>query len=332
MRKNNRVRNFNLKWLALLVFGMSSGAVGAQCPSNEFSTFVKEFSAKPEMQHAFVASPVIEQSVVAAEPKPRVVQKQSKSLDALSLRVLSPNNVVNSKLSVNVELPNQLFVRDHNGEVLKIFTFEQRECWKLVRVEDWSLEDVLDVQKSELRMSPGARELRRGTLYSDLGMDAEFPASTQLFISALDSYLNSAEKGSKEAAFKAVLLSLSGQAPRLDNERILDLLKGASTTVAGASLALANFYCDEGRYDEVRSCANPEKSMDALENAAKLGSVDAVNQLGTSLERGSLGSQDTERALACYQTAATKGLKISRSNAARLTAQGVQINESKKCI
>ncbi|WP_256207514.1 tetratricopeptide repeat protein [Pseudomonas nunensis] len=332
MTKNNQVRSFSFKWLALLTFGLSSGVFAAECPSDDFAGFIKAFSAEPEIQKAFIASPLTEQTVVATGLTPQVVQKQTKALDPHLLAVLAPNNVVNAELNVNVELPNQLFVRDHKGRVLNIFTFEKSECWKLVRVEDWSLENVLNAQKPESRMAPGERELKRGTLYNDLGMEAEFPASTQLFISALDSYLNGAEQGSKEAAYKAALLSLSGQAPRLDNGKILALLKDASTTVAGASLALADFYCDEGHYDQQRSCANPEKSMEALQSAVKLGSVDAVNQLGTSLERGSLVPQDTERALACYQIAAAKGLDISRSNAERLSAQGVQTNESKKCL
>jgi hypothetical protein len=323
--------SFGLRWLVFLVLGMSSSVFAAQCPSDSFDGFVKEFSAKPEVQRAFTVSPIHFMEVVAEGNAPKVVEREIKNLGAEELSAISPAVVEMSSLAVKVELPNRLFVRDRAGELLKILTFQKTDCWSLNRVENWSLEAVLAAQTDTSNLSPGERSLRRGKSFVDLAMEAEFPASTQLYISALDSYLHGAGKGSTEAGFQAVLLSLSGQAPRLDNARILELLLNAANTSGAANLALANFYCDEGRYDQVRPCADPEKSLGALEAGSKLGSLQAMNQLGLSYERGSLGIKKPSRALACFQAAAAKGFELSKDNAARLIANGVK-TESSNCL
>lgn len=324
------MRNFNLKWLVPLAFGMSSGAFAAQCPSDDFATFVKEFSAKPEVQQTFVASPVVEQTVVATGPKPRVVQKQLKAFDAQSLALLSPDSIQKSELSMTVQLPNQVFVRDLKGEVLKIFTFKHNDCWALARIEDWSLEKVLDAQDATLNAA--ARGLKRGALYNQLGIETESPSAAQLYVSALNSYLDGAEQGSAEAAFAAAAISLSGQAPRLENAKILELFVTASKSVPEAGLALAEFYCDEGNYEETRACVNPEKSLSALVEAARLGSATALIQLGGAYESGAIVPSDLPRALACYREAEKNDHESAPRGVERLTAQGITANNSIHCL
>ena len=195
MTKNNRVRQFKLQCLVLLAFGFCSDAFAAQsstvqCPSDNFADFVKEFSSKPEVQQAFIASPVIEQKVVSTESKPRVVERKSRLLDLQSLVMLAPDNIAKSGLSMQVQLPSNVIVRDSNGEVLKIFTFKHNDCWVLTRAEDWSLEAVLDAQYPNLKASPGERALKRGAMYNQLGIDTDSSSSSQLYISALNSYLH----------------------------------------------------------------------------------------------------------------------------------------------
>lgn len=330
MTKNNRVLNFNWKWLALLAFGMSSGAFAVQCPSNDFAGFVKEFSANPEVQQAFTASPVTEQTVVATGSKPRVMQKQLKTLNAQSLAVLSSDVIQKSELSMTVQLPNQVFVRDQKGEVLKIFTFKHNDCWTLTRIEDWSLEKVLPAQDAKL--NAGANALKRGALYNQLGIDAESSSSAQLYVSALDSYLEGADQGSVEAAFAAAAISLSGQAPRLENAKILELFVTASKTVPEAGLALADFYCDEGNYEETRACANPEKSLSALVESARLGSAAALIQLGGAYETGAIVPTDLPRASACYKEAEKNNHEAGSQGVARLTARGIVANNTIHCL
>jgi hypothetical protein len=337
MTRNNRVRQFKLQCLALLAFGLCSGAFAAQsstvqCPSDNFTDFVKAFSTRPEVQQAFIASPLVEQTVIATASKPRVVERKSQAFDLQSLAMLAPDNIAKSGLSMQVQLPNYVIVRDDNGEVLKIFTFKHNDCWLLTRAEDWSLETVLDVQSPKSKTSPGERALKRGALYNQLGSDTESSSSSQLYISALNSYLHGADQGSAEAAFAAAGISLSGQAPRLENARILQLLELAAKSVPEAGIALADFYCDEGNYEETRACVSPEKSLGALVNSAQLGSADARVQLGGAYETGAIVPVDLPRAMACYQEADRKGNEAGARGVERLSTQGITANNSIHCL
>ncbi|RON38913.1 hypothetical protein BK666_29365 [Pseudomonas frederiksbergensis] len=323
-----------LVWLALVMssaaFAAESGAV--QCPSANFAQFVTAFTANVDTQPAFVASPVMELSVVSTGSKPRVVQRQVATLAPRSLTELSADYIAKSGLSLQVQLPNYVFVRDRKGEVLKVFTFKFGDCWKLVRVEDWSLEKVLSEQQGELRAAPGARALKRGALYDKLTNESGYPADVQLYVSSLDSYLEGAAQGNDQAAYAAASVSLSGQAPRLDNSRILELLSQGSRTLAQASHALSGFYCDEGEYGDPRPCADPAKSLAALKRSAAQGASYALNDLGSAFQRGTLGIQDSQRALACYLAAANMGREDSRTAAEQLSAQGIRVDPAKPCL
>ncbi|XXE81759.1 SEL1-like repeat protein [Pseudomonas sp. R1-1] len=331
------MRQFKLQCLAFLVFGFCSGAFAAQsrtvqCPSDNFAVFVKEFSSNSEVQQAFIASPVIEQSVVATDSEPRVFERKSRVLDLQSLVMLAPDNIAKSGLSMQVQLPNNVIVRDSNGEVLKIFTFKHNDCWVLIRSEDWSLEALLDAQYPKLKALPAERALKRGAMYNQLAIDIESTSSSQLYISALNSYLHGADQGSADAAFAAAGISLSGQAPRLENAKILQLLESAAKSVPEAGIALADFYCDEGNYEETRACVSPEKSLGALVTSAQLGSPDALIQLGGAYETGAIIPSDLARAVACYQEAAQKGNEAGARGVERLSTQGITANNSIHCL
>jgi hypothetical protein len=336
MKRNSLVAGVKrgcLAWLALVmssaVFAAESGAV--QCPSANFAEFVTAFTANTDTQPAFIASPVMESSVVSTGSKPRVVQRQVPMLSPRSLVELSADYIAKSGLSLQVQLPNYVFVRDRKGEVLKVFTFKFGDCWKLVRVEDWSLEKVLSAQQGELRAAPGARALKRGALYDALTNESGYPADVQLYVSSLDSYLDGAAQGNDQAAYAAASVSLSGQ-PRLDNSKILELYIQGSQTLAQASHALSGFYCDEGEYGDPRPCADPAKSLAALKRSAAQGAPYALNDLGSAFQRGTLGIQDSQRALACYLAAANKGEEGSRTNAEQLIAQGITVDTAKPCL
>jgi hypothetical protein len=337
MKGNSRVAGFRRGCLALLALVMSSTAFAAQpgavqCPSSDFAAFIKAFSANPESQRAFIASPVMVQSVVSTGSKARVLRRQLPVLDPRSLTELSADFIPASELNVRVALPNYVFVRDRKGEVLKIFTFKFDGCWTLVKLEDWSLEKVLDAQQGELRASPGARALKRGALYDGLTNESGFPADVQLYVSSLDSYLAGAAQGNDQAAYAAASVSLSGQAPRLDNSKILELYTQGSRTLAQASHALSGFYCDEGEYGGSRPCADPAKSLTALKRSAAQGAPYALNDLGSAFQHGTLGIKDSQRALACYLAAANMGLDYSRTNAEQLITQGVTVDPAKVCL
>nr|WP_260406905.1 sel1 repeat family protein [Pseudomonas cichorii] len=329
MKRNNKVRKM---WLALLALGMNSGALAAQCPTHDFTGFIKELSTNPKVKQAFTAAPVIKQTVVATGAKLQVVQKSLRTRDTPMLAVLSSDHAQSSGIDVTVNLPDQVVARDRKGEVLKIFTFKHGDCWTLYRVEDWSLEKVLDTQDASLKSSPGARSFKRGELFNQLGIDTQSSSAVQLYIAALDSYLDGADQGSAEAAFAAAKISLSGQAPRLENGKILDLLVNASRTIPDAGLALADFYCDEGNYEETRACVNPEKSLNALVASARSGSDLALIQLGGAYETGSIVPSDLPRAMACYKEAEKGGHEAASAGIERLRSQGTIADNTIHCL
>lgn len=337
IRTNKSVRQ--LKWcsLVLLTLGMHTGAfasssIDAQCPSDDFAEFVKVFASQPEIQKAFIASPVEEIRVVFDGDKPKVVKRKLKTLDATELSVLIPEKAGESNLTIKVELPDKVIVRDQVGGFLKIFVFKNDNCWVLSRVEDWSLENVLEGVARTEKLSPGERELKKGVWFDRLANHASPESGVYLYAAALDSYLAGAQHGSPQAALSAAGISLSGQAPRLDNTKIVDLLVAASKSIPDAGVTLANFYCDEGEYDDKHVCINPQQSMAALESAAHRGSVDALSQLGQVYEVGSIVPADLPRAMACYQEVQKTDRESGARGVDHLAAQGVVADNSTQCL
>lgn len=337
MTKNKHIRQ--LKWvsIALLTLGVCSGAFASsssdlQCPSDNFAGFVKVFSSEPEVQKSFTTSPVQELQVTADGEKPKVVERSLKTLDPAGLKVLVPENAAESKLTIQIKLPNKLIVRDQAGEFLKIFIFKHGDCWSLHRVEDWSLEAVMDAVARTEKLSPGERELKKGAMFDRLVNLASPESGVYLYAAALDSYLAGAQQGSAQAAYAAAGISLSGQAPRLENAKILDLLITAFNSIPDAGLTLADFYCDEGEYDDRRVCINPQKSIATLENAARRGSTNALLLLGEVYEVGNVVPVDLPRAMACYQEAKKSGLESGTRAVDRLAVQGVVADSSIQCL
>lgn len=337
MTTNKHVRL--VKWcsIALLTLGMHTDAfalssIDAQCPSDDFAEFVKVFASQPEVQKVFIASPVQEIRVVFDGDKPKVVKRKLKALDAAELSVLVPENATESNLNINIDLPNKVIVRDQVGGFLKVFVFKHDDCWVLNRVEDWSLENVLDGVARTEKLLPGERELKKGVWFDRLANHASPESGVYLYAAALDSYLAGAQQGSPQAALSAAGISLSGQAPRLDNAKILDLLVAASKSIPNAGVTLANFYCDEGEYDDKHVCINPQQSMDTLENAASRGSVAALSQLGEVYEAGTVVPADLPRAMACYREVQKTDPESGTRGVDHLAAQGVVADNSIQCL
>ncbi|PTC16606.1 hypothetical protein C0J26_30485 [Pseudomonas baetica] len=188
-----------------------------------------------------------------------------------------------------------------------------------------------EITQSE-KLAPGELELKKGVIFDRLVNKASPESGIYLYAAVLDSYLDGARKGSAQAAVAAAGISLSGQAPRLENAKILDLFIQASTSIPDAGLALSRFYCDEGEYDYERPCTNPEKSIATLESAAQRGSTKALLRLGEVYETGNVVPSDRPRAMACYQEAQKKDPESSKPSVERLATEGVVTNHSIQCI
>ncbi|MHA3734288.1 sel1 repeat family protein [Pseudomonas sp. Eth.TT006] len=337
MITNKYVRQ--MKWfsIALLTLGMNSSAFAsssstAQCPSSNFGDFVKAFSSKPEIQKAFIASPVKYVHVTADGKIPKVVERSLGVIAADELKVLLPVNAAESDLTIEIKEPNRVVVRDEAGHFLKIFVFNHTGCWALDRVEDWSIDAVMEEITQTEKLTPGEIELKKGVIFDRLVNKASPESGISLYAAVLDSYLDGARKGSAQAAFAAAGISLSGQAPRLENSRILALLIQASEQVPDAGLTLADFYCDEGEYDENHGCINPKESIASLERSARLGSTNALIRLGEMYEAGALVAADLPRAMACYRNIQKTDPKTATVLVERLAARGVVSNNSIQCF
>ena len=328
-----------MKWfsIVLLCWGMTSGAFAsssstAQCPSGNFAEFVKIFVSEPEIQKAFIATPAKHVHVIADGKIPKVIERSLGSISVDELKVLLPENAAKLGLTIEPKVPNRVVVRDEAGHFLKIFVFKHSDCWALSRVEDWAIDAVMEEITRSEKLAPGELELKKGVIFDRLVNKASPESGIYLYAAALDSYLDGARKGSAEAAFAAAGISLSGQAPRLENSRILALLIQASEQVPDAGLTLADFYCDEGEYDENHGCINPKESIATLERAARLGSTNALIRLGEVYEAGDLVAADLPRAMACYRNIQKTDPKTANALVERSAARGVVSDNSIQCF
>ncbi len=328
-----------MKWfsIALLSLVMSSGAYASssnatQCPSSDFVEFVKAFSSEPEIQKAFIAPSVKHVHVTADGKIPKVVERSLNAIDADELKVLLLENAAAANLIIQIKVPNRVIVRDEAGHFLKIFVFKRGDCWVLNRVEDWTLDAVMNEITQSEKLTPGELELKKGVIFDRLVNKASSESGVYLYVAELDSYLDGARKGSAQAALAAAGISLSGQAPRLENSRILELLLQASESVPDAGLTLADFYCDEGEYDEKRGCINPKESIATLERAANLGSTNALIRLGEVYELGTVVDADLPHAMACYLEVQKADLETGTASIERLATRGVVRDNSIQCI
>ncbi len=300
------------------------------CPTEDFKAFFTQFATTPTLQQAFTATPLTLQTVIDGQPPSISLSKLDAAQRPAEL-IPSPKSRQAAGLISEWLPPSTVVLRGSQGEYLRAFVFKRQSCWVLSRIEDWTLGGSQLLTDASTK--PDAKRcLKRAKTYEFLGNSEQTPSTQQLFIAALDSYLCAADAGSPEASYAAASLSLSGQAPRLQNDRIESLFIVAANRLPEAALSLSDFYCNEGDYTSERPCAAPEKAGQALLKAARMGSPKALNQLGYAYEAGTLVNQDKSHALACYRAAADKGLERASKNLQRLNAQGVLAGKQIECI
>jgi len=259
--------------------------------------------------------------------------KLAQSPDTQEMRRRYRPSTVDSNLVVEKISLNKLLVKDEAARYLRVYSFQQTECWTIDGVDEWSLQKVYPTMKSHADKTPDKAGLQRGNTYVALANTGKYPIAPQLFNAALDSYLDAANAGLDEAAYKAAGLSLSGQAKRLGNEKIGALLAQGAKSNADAAIALAGFACDQGDYDSKAKCAYPAESIKAWETGAHLGSSYAAEQLAEQYENGLLVSRNTSKALACYKLAVKLGATIdAHAGIERLMLGKGSMAENEVCI
>ncbi|SEL27433.1 hypothetical protein SAMN05216214_11029 [Atopomonas hussainii] len=317
---------------ALLLCTLSGQASETQsettCGTGDFRAFFQQFASDSALQQASIATPLTLQTL-SKDPLPKI--KLEKLDETQRLSALIPTLEQWTELGLTLEWlpPSAAVLRGQRGEYMRTFVFKRRSCWMLSRVEDWTLGGSQTITTSR---NDAAHCLSRGKAYEHVANVEITPSTQQLFIAALDSYLCAAADGSAEASYSAASLSLSGQAPRLENKQIEELYTAAAKQLPEAGLPLSDFYCDEGNYSSERPCANPDKAAQALIASAAMGSAEALNQLGYAYEAGTLVEQNIHHALACYNTAAAMGHERAAKNIKRLIGKGIEPTKQVKCI
>ncbi|QBF24328.1 hypothetical protein EXN22_01025 [Pseudomonas tructae] len=301
------------------------------CSDNDFGAFFSAFAKSEALQQSLVADPLIEQRIYPGRKQPRVSIRKLPPEQRPSLALLQPAKRAELGLVIEQEGTRQVVLRDSKGELLKVYTFTRGQCWVLSRIDDWSLEGFFTGRKEKVA---GGLDVERASIYEDLGRAGLYDMPGHLMNAALHSLLSAAAKGNNEAAVQAVILIFSGEAERLPDSTIVQLLESAMSTERDAGAMLAHFVCYGEEYAENLTCQNPGKALLALQQSAKLESPRGLVELGYAYELGKLGQQDNARAMACYQQAALEASAYRDSavdGIKRLSDKGVAEEASQSC-
>jgi hypothetical protein len=115
-----------------------------QCPSADFRVFLSAFTESIQIQKLFTHFPLEKLQVdVDADPEPKPV---TKSLDRshVSFPVI-PNSAERTKNNLGIRIDNidsseaKVALRKEDTDYQVTYFFVKNSCWKLTRIEDWSL-------------------------------------------------------------------------------------------------------------------------------------------------------------------------------------------------
>lgn len=301
-------------------------AYAAECPSEDFITFLSIFSSRAESQQALTH--ITLKSLVlkpTAEPGGFEPQTTVRAVSSLMFPLLAP------VASAQVEGINVEDVDAHHVKVvdkragnshIKVFNFSRTTCWVLEGIEDWSISDNDLSAPGKPGLNNAENDCyQRGDAFSRLGGSGLYELGAAFFEAALENYVCAAASGNPQASLDAASLSLSGMAPQLSDDKVEALLKAAAATLADGAASLSTFYCYGNSTAPEGPCHRPAQAEEELIRAGSMGSVDAINYLGDAFENGTLKTRDTARAMACYQLAAAQGNPVASENARRLAVQ-----------
>lgn len=296
--------------LAALLLGAATQAAQAAapaCPSSDLPTFAKAFASSPELQQAFTDSPLIEQRPSHDEYGREITTRHKLTGDTRHLlTLLDPQAQARAGLQAFWE-SQTLVVHDPLGDVVQAFVFQQGACWQLVRVEQWSMDGLLN-QDAPANESALQRQMRKADLFLGYGGREQYLLTQYFFELGQQLLLDAARHGSATAAVRAVSLGYSGMAPELKPGEPEELLLPYAQTDAEAALMLSMYYCDPRGDGSVNECQQPRKSEELVQRTAReLDSADAYYYLGSGYAEGKWGTTDGPRALACYREAIKRG-------------------------
>ncbi|WP_085596186.1 MULTISPECIES: hypothetical protein [unclassified Pseudomonas] len=325
---------YSLAALGLVLACAAQGlrAEPVACPSADLPTFAQAFASSPELQQAFSRSPMVEQRVVYDERGRAItIRHKREGAERPQLTLLAPQAQAWSGLQTFWE-GETLVVHDAQGDVVQAFVFEKDSCWQLVRVEQWSMGDLLD-QKATPGETEVQRQVRKAELFLDYGAREQYPLTTYFFELGQRILLDAARHGSANAAVQAVSLGYSGMAPELKPGEPEKLLLPYAQSDAEAALMLSMYYCDPHANGPEEGCQDPVKAEAVVMQALrKLDAGVLYNTLASALASGRWGTRDPDRAVACYQQALQRDYLPSLSPLTWSTSQGQLPKQPVQCL
>jgi len=122
----------------------ASGGNQIACPSRDFSEFIEAFSESNEMQMTFTRYPLQQLRLdLSAKPEPKPVVRELRR-DQVSFPVI-PNKAERKKKSLVLRIDENksthvklTLVKPDTDYQVEYF-FGLNSCWRLERIEDWSL-------------------------------------------------------------------------------------------------------------------------------------------------------------------------------------------------
>ncbi|WP_122679731.1 tetratricopeptide repeat protein [Pseudomonas viridiflava] len=316
--------------------GFLDRAYAEACPSEDFSKFLTVFSATPEVQQRFTAVKV---QALVLKPAKQTDRFEPQTTDVANASLAYPlmGPIISDKTDgVQIEAVDDRHVRVIDKRAghsdIKVFNFSRQTCWVLAGMEDWSIseKDLSAAVQPKMNRSESLC-FQRGRAYAGLGGVEQYPLTAEFFEAALENYVCAAASGDPQASLNAASLSLSGMAPQLETEKVEALFKAASTTLADGAAGLSSFYCYGNNVAADGPCQHPEQAEKELVRAVSMGSSDATNYLGYTLETGELRTTDLDRAIACYRLAASMGNQTAADNLKRLSKQASDVSTAGHC-
>ncbi|GGU49055.1 lipoprotein [Pseudomonas laurentiana] len=311
--------------LWLCAFPINALAAPRACVATDFTAFLQAFSQSLDVQRQAstgrVFSTTVEVAGDSAQPRVRVLHG-----DELALPMM-PAIADSGMTGVEVQRidPRHVRVDDKRAgnEAIKAYLFEYAECWTLVAMEDWSVDERRLTLSGRPDMSR-AEEIcyLKSGIFQGLGGVERYPPTTEFFEAALQNKLCAAASGNPQASLEAVSLGFSGMAPALSAELNEKLLTRAAETLPVAAALLARFYCNGTDDTRDGPCLDPARAEAMLIKSVKMGGWETLPMLASHYEQGDLQGRDLSRALACYQLAREKGVEGYVDSVQRLRDQG----------
>lgn len=323
--------------LAALVCAALHGqayAVELACPSLDFPTFLRAFSASEELQRQFTAPTVRAMTLQPAQTD--LVGPQTRPIDRaqLTFPVIAPVSAAPDEGLETTFLKHDrvsLVDKRVGNSDIKVYTFTRQACWVLSGVADWSITEANFHPSLKPGMNPAdsfcyQKAMAYGTL-----IDVHPALMVEFYAAMLDNFVCASASGNPDASNAAASLSLSGMAPQLPTPQVEALFKAAAAASADGVLMLSLFYCDGNNIASSGPCLDPARAEQVLLDAAPKGWPEIASHLGYSFEKGELVTHDVARALACYQLAIEGGSDSARMRLERLRKQRADLPAASFC-